>query len=418
LAAERVGGGQFVVREEVPWRERDIQGLKYLEWLLPLLDRLHDVGCARDKAGNRKLHYDQYCLLVLLFLFNPVLRSLRSLQQASQLKKVQRKLGCPRTSLGSLSEAVDVFDPERLEGIIGDLLQQVPAGRSIGGEHVGQTLTAVDGSVIKTLACLAEAAYLRDKNGAAHSGWRFHTHFDIDRGIPTRMEVTSALNSGKSEEKNHLRGRLQSDHCYVMDRWYAEFALFNEIVDAHSSYVCRIRDNSNLSDVVEERAVSAAARTRGVLRDLVVNLGAHSKPQARPKHPIRVVLVETTPHKKRGGRKGGTAGPPSDGILRIATNLLDVPAEVIADIYRHRWAIELFFRFFKHVLGCRHLLSTDPVGIQIQAYCAIIACLLITLWTGGRPTLRSYEMICLYFMGWADLDELTEHLEKLKPARA
>ena len=102
-------------------------------------------------------------------------------------------------------------------------------------------------------------------------------------------------------------------------------------------------------------------------------------------------------------------------MLRIATNLLDVPAEVIADIYRHRWTIELFFRFFKHVLGCRHLLSTHPKGIEIQAYCAIIACLLISLWTGRKPTLRSYEMICLYFAGWATLEELLNHISKLKP---
>lgn len=111
-------------------------------------------------------------------------------------------------------------------------------------------------------------------------------------------------------------------------------------------------------------------------------------------HHITGDLVQTTPHKKTGGRKEGTAGPPSDGVLRIATNLLDEPAEVIADIYRHRWTIELFFRFFKYVLGCRHLLSTDPAGIQIQAYLAIIACLLIHLWTGGKPTLRTYEMVC------------------------
>src|SRR3954466_10642352 len=112
-------------RKAEPLKPRDIQGLKYVERLLPLLDRLHDVGCRRDKAGNRKLHYDQYCLLVLLFLFNPVLRSLRALQQASELEKVRRKLGVGRTSLGSFSEATDVFDPERLTGIIGQLLSQL-----------------------------------------------------------------------------------------------------------------------------------------------------------------------------------------------------------------------------------------------------------------------------------------------------
>src|SRR5271157_6241542 len=107
-----------------PLKSRDIQGLKYVERLLPLLDQLHEVGCQRDKAGNRSLHYDQYCLLVLLFLFNPVVRSLRAIQQASELRKVQRKLGCQRASLGSLSEATDVFQPERLKEIIAELGEQ------------------------------------------------------------------------------------------------------------------------------------------------------------------------------------------------------------------------------------------------------------------------------------------------------
>ena len=91
-----------------------------------------------------------------------------------------------------------------------------------------------------------------------------------------------------------------------------------------------------------------------------------------------------------------------------------MPAEVIAFIYQQRWLIEIFFRFLKHILGCRHLLSTDPVGIEIQAYCAIIACLLIALWTGKKPTKRTYEMICLYFIGWADEEELLAHLAKLQ----
>ncbi len=394
-----------------------LQGLKYLKLLLPLLRGLHDVGCARDKAGNRKLHYDQYCLLVLLFLFNPAMRSLRALQQASELKKVQRKLGIGRTSLGSLSEATDVFDPERLTGIIGQLLAQLPVKRQIGRGHVSQVLTAVDGTIVRTLSSLAQAAYLRDKHGNWHSGWRFHTHFEIDRGAPVRMDLTTAHNVGKNEEKNQLRQRLQADRCYVTDRWYGNFQLWNDIVAAGSSYVCRIRDNTNLDRVVEERAVTEAAKQAGVLRDFTVKLGKSKKRSDRPDHPVRVILVQTTPHKRTGraSRKGGgTAGPASDGVLRIATNLLDVPAEVIADIYKQRWLIELFFRFFKHLLGCRHLLSMDAVGIQIQAYCAIIACLLIHLWTGGKPTLRTFEMICFYLQGWASLKEVQAHLTQLK----
>jgi hypothetical protein len=399
---------------DLPIPGRQLQGLKYLDQLLPLFDRLHDVGCQRDRAGNRKLHFDHYCALILLFLLNPVLRSFRALQQASLLEQVRRKVGCSRTSLGSLSEAVEVFEPQRLEAIIADLWAEAPPSRGAGKEYVRRVLTAVDGSVVKTLASLAEAAYLRDKNGQTHCGWRFHTHFEIDRQLPVRIEVTSALNGGKTDEKHVLRRSLQADRCYVMDRWYAEFALWNEIVAAGSSYVCRIRDNSNLDAVVEERPLSRAARRAGVLRDIVVKLGTSHKAEARPNHAVRVVLVKAELHRKRGGRKGDTAGSPSDGILRIATDLLDVPAEIIADIYKHRWSIEPFFRFFKHVLGCRHLLSTHPAGIQIQAYCAIIACLLIHLWTGGKPTLRTFEMLCLYLQGWATLDEVAAHLEKLK----
>lgn len=73
--------------------ESEIVGLKYFDQLLPLLKRLREDGCVRDHAGNRELHYDQYCLMVLLYLFNPTCSSLRALQQASELKKVQQRLG-------------------------------------------------------------------------------------------------------------------------------------------------------------------------------------------------------------------------------------------------------------------------------------------------------------------------------------
>src|SRR5713101_2662743 len=109
----------------VPVQAPVLQGLKYFDQLDSLLKRLHEVGCERDAAHNRKLHYDQYCMLLLLFLFNPAVKSLRSLQQTSELKNVQKKLGCPRISLGSFSEAADVFDPERLKEIIGELGQRL-----------------------------------------------------------------------------------------------------------------------------------------------------------------------------------------------------------------------------------------------------------------------------------------------------
>lgn len=103
-------------------KEKDLQGFKHFKLLLPALQKLHDHEC--DRAGNRKLHYDQHSALILLYFFNPIVTSLRGIQQASELKKVQRKLGCSRASLGSLSEANHVFDADLLRGVIGELVEQ------------------------------------------------------------------------------------------------------------------------------------------------------------------------------------------------------------------------------------------------------------------------------------------------------
>ena len=316
-------------------RDEDITGLKFFDKLLPLFEPLHEVGCQRDKAGNRQLHYDEYCLLLLLFLFNPVVTSLRGLQQASELKKVQRKLGCKRASLGSLSESTAVFDPELLKRIIDELGGKLQPIHNVGRGHVPHALTAVDGSVVKTLATITQAAYLKNCHGESKSAWRLHAHFDIDHHVPRRIDVTTGLNSGKTDEKYVLRKALQPDHCYVMDRWYAEFLLLNDIHAIESSYVCRIRDNS-VYEVIEERPLSDRARQTEVLFDGIVQLGVSLKPGRRPNHPTRLILVKTSPHTERGRRRGGKSKSPSDGILRIVTDLLDVPAEVIADIYRHR----------------------------------------------------------------------------------
>jgi Transposase DDE domain len=393
--------------------ERQITGLKYFDKLAPLLERLHDDACARDRAGNRRLHYDQYCLLMLLYFFNPVITSLRGLQQAGELANVQKKLGCGRAALGSLSEAASVFDPDRLKEIVAELGAELqPFGRDPRLRDVPGALTAVDGTLLSVLPKLAQASFLKQTTGSGMIKWRLHTHFEVDRYVPTRIDVTPE-GGGPHDERAVLERTIEADHTYVMDRGYAKFALFNKIVAAKSSYVCRLRDNSAY-EISEQRPLTDADRALNVLGDQLVAIGQHGKAEARPDHRIRLITIRISPHTSRGKYRGGSTGPGSDGILRIATNLLDVPAEVIALVYIERWTIEIFFRFFKHILGCRHLLSHSPQGIEIQTYCAIIACMLISLWTGRKPTLRTYEMICYYFTGLASQDELLAHLAKLK----
>jgi hypothetical protein len=346
-------------------------------------------------------------MLILLYLFNPVVKSLRGLQQASELKNVQKKLGCARTSLGSLSESVNVFDPERLKEIIAELGGQLePLGRDPRLQDIRDTITLVDSTLLTILPHLTEA-WVKPSNTSGLVKWRLHTHFEVDRHVPRRIDVTPDA-GGEHDERAVLERTVEADRLYVMDRGYAKFALFNRIVAAKSSYVCRIRDNS-VYEVLEEQPLSPAAIAERVTGDKIIALGADSAKE-KPDHRLRLITIQAKPHRKRTI----APAPGCDGTLRIATNILDVPAEVIALLYHYRWTIEIFFRFFKQILGCRHLLSGSQNGIEIQTYCAIIACMLITLWTGKKPTLRTHEMICWYFIGVADLDELLAHIGKLK----
>ena len=324
---------------------RDIEGMKYFRTMRPLLARLHDIGAARDAAGNRQLYMDQYCTLLLIWLFSPLVDSLRGLQQASALDKVRKKFGVGRASLGALSESVTVFDPEPLRHIASELALQLPPAAPGRFDAVGQQLTAVDGSIIDTVVRVARLAWLPKAKGKALTAYRLHTHFEVLRGVPTRIDVTPAKPKGTADERAVLERTIEADRCYLIDRGYAKFTLWNAIVAADSSYVCRVRDNSAYQ-IVQTNALSDADRAAGVLSDEVVLLGESGKAAARPNHPVRLITVAATPHTSRGKYKGGSTGPSSDGKLRIATNRLDLPAELVSEMYRLRWLIELFFRMF------------------------------------------------------------------------
>ncbi len=374
---------------------KDLQGFKYFRLLLPLLERLQHLGTERDHAGNRQLFFDQYAALMLLYFFNPVLTSLRGVQQASGLAKVQKLLGVRRTSLGSLSEATGVFAAEPLRAIVQELAERAsPLER--GREALAlQGLTAVDGSVLRALPQMAWALWMDDQ----HRGAKLHLHFEVLKGVPVDAILTPAACS----EPDQLRAMLQPGRLYVTDRGYADYQLFRDILDAGSSFVVRVKDNAAFA-MAEERPLPQSAREAGVRRDVVLaRLGTDHHKDCLGQ-PVRLVIVQRT--KPDGNVED----------LWLVTDRLDLPAELVALAYRYRWTIELFFRWFKCILGCRHLLATDANGVAIQVYVALIASLLIVLWTGHKPTRRTWEMIQFYLIGWASLEELEAHLARLPRA--
>ena len=384
----------MAAQKRAPVTARDLQGFKYFRLLGPLLDHLHAAGTERDRAGNRQLFYDQYATLLLLYFFSPIVTSLRGLQQGTTLAKVQQRFGIRPTSLGALSEAAQVFDAALLQAVIAELGQRIPPPAVATERAALQALTAVDGSLLPALPQMAWALWQDDQHRAA----KLHVAFEVLRQIPVGVTVTA----GNASERTEWRRLVQPGGFYVVDRGYADYELFQALHDLPCRFLARVQYNAAY-EVQEERPVAAAAQAAGVRRDcLIRRLGTPHHTPLLPQ-PFRVVLVAS----------GKTRADGAEDLLVLVTNALELEAELVALAYRWRWAVELFFRWLKCVLGCRHLLSQSENGVRLQVYVAIIASLLISLWVGGPPTKRTYEMLCFYLSGWASEAEVIAHLDRL-----
>lgn len=390
------------------FQEKDLQGFKYFKNISKLLERLHSTACKRDKAHNRILHMDQYMTLMLLCMFSPVAKSLRSMKQASEFKKVQKKLGVPKSSLGSLSEAARVFDSDLMLDIINELAADIkPVSSNAKLDDIKAILTIVDGTLLRSLPKTVDALW-KDENNKAYKA---HIQYELLKCVP----VKSALTNGNANEKQILAENLQSGRLYVLDRGYAKYALLQQIIDSKSNFVCRVFDTARY-EIIEQRQLTADDIAAGITHDIIVKLGCQPKDESLRQN-VRLIELKATERTQYADTLHYHQRKSPETML-ICTDRLDLSADTIGLIYRCRWQIEIFFRFFKHILGCEHLLSHSANGVELEIYAAIIACLLIILYTGRKITKRTYEIFCWYLSGWASEDELTAHIEKLAKQEA
>ena len=138
--------------------------------------------------------------------------------------------------------------------------------------------------------------------------------------------------------------------------------------------------------------LSTADRAASVTFDGLVRLGAG---QWRQQEVVRLVRVQSEK---------------SELLLVSNKGREELSAELLALIYRSRWPVELFFKWLKCILGCRHWLAESQRGVALQVYCALIAALLLLRYSGRRPGKRAMEMIRFYLLGYASLDELSAAL--------
>lgn len=379
--------------------ERELHNWRLIECFQEVLE-----GCLKDQPvhpsfahPNRLLGLSPYLSLFLFGLFNPCVRTLRGLSQASQLARVQEEV-CERpVSLGSFSETQHLLDPVLLEQVFGQLSQAVP--RHSRDARLGQwEWLARDGSLFRALPRMEWALYGAGAVGAPNRAVRLHLSLNILEDKPQ----AAALRPGKVCERQVWRSQWHRGQAYVGDRYFGEdYKVFGQLQARDCVYVIRLLEQAVVS-VEEELPLSAEDRAAGVQRQAWVHLGG--QPRYRS---VRLRLVWV--HSREGK------------LILLATNLSpeQLPAHLIWLLYKERWKVECFFRWIKCILGCRHWLAESPEGVALQMYLALIAALLLQLAFGRRPNRRMMELIQLHQLGIATDQELREglnrELQRLRP---
>lgn len=383
-------------KSKSPPADEQLVGRKYLKVLGKHRKRLRKSS----DHPNRLLHYDDLLTLLLLGFFNPTLRSLRALEDASATPRLQECLEVDRACRSTLSDANACLDPMLLLPLIEDLRKRVPdlprADRQL--QQLFQRCLAVDGSLFSVAGNVAWALRKRKPWGRdAKSDDRF-VRLDLQYCCATGVIQGLEINGKGTSETTAARRQIKRDALYVADRGIFSFAYLGDLLGAGADFVLRIKTSQCL-EVVTDNPLTPQQRAAGVLSDRLVRLSP-SQPGARsaPTQLLREVVFfdEHNPDKP----------------VRLLTNLMEVEAEMIGQVYRWRWQIELFFRWLKVHANFRHVISHNKNGLTLGFYVAVIGVLLMYLHSGRRVSKYAYNLLCLVAQGAATLADILPILER------
>jgi IS4 transposase len=381
-----------VAEPALPVREEDLRHWKVLRCFRQCLEKVFGA-CSLGSSWEdpkRVLAAADYLSLFLFGLLNPVVRTLRGLSEASHLQRVQQEVCSQRVARATFSDAQHVLDRALLEKVFDDLSAQVP--KVIAPQLGAWDWLVRDGSLFRALPRMSWALYGAGSPGAPNRAVRLHLSLHVLEEKP----VQAAVRPGRVCERAVWEEQWQAGAAYIADRYFGEnYKLFYKLDHKGCAFVIRLLDNAVIN-VEEELTVNSAEAKAGVVRQAWARLGGQARYRS-----IRLRLVWI--------QHGKTS-------LLLATNLRPeaLAADLIDQLYRHRWRVELFFRWVKCVLGCGHWIAESPEGATIQIYLALIAGLLLQLYTGRRPNKRMMELIQFYQLGWASEAEVERGLERYR----
>jgi hypothetical protein len=389
-------------------------GGKYVRMLEKQLAELR----RRDDAhGNRRLFLDDVFVTYLLAFFNPAIRSLRTIEDFSQTRQVQRHLSLPRLCRTTLSDFHRLADPERLQPILEALRKQLSRKQAGGRREPGslpdllRRAVAVDGTFLEAAAEITWA--IRGQNHTQRESWNIR--LDVQVAVERQTPELIVISEPGESESSFAAANVRDGRIYLYDRGFSGYEVINAHYRSHAGsleprahFVIRYKPaGGNAPELAEaqERPLSAKDTAAGLISDRVGRfISSKSNRHKILAVPLREVLVRVEDGDKTK-------------IIRLITNLFNVPAEVIARLYQHRWQIELFFRWLKCFANFDHLISHSREGVLLHFYTAVIGALLMYLHSGCRPSKYTFVLLGQVACGAAAWDEILPILQERERQR-
>ena len=318
--------------------------------LLQPIHKVWDTITPLLSGCNRTMKFDfKHMIQTLIFFHLKGFDSGRDLLQALKDDPFAREVVAPADGLGKSTffEALNTRGVRQLMELFQALQQQ--ARKVLPNLHpdLGD-LVAIDGSLIQAVASMHFADYRKGCRKA-----KVHLGFGINHGIPLK----AFLSAGKTDERPYVGKILDKGQTGVMDRYYQCHRLFDQWQEDGVHFICRIKKSTTLST----RSQRTLPEGSMIFMDVTALLG--STEDNRTKKPVRVVAYRVD------GKE-----------YYIATNRLDITAEQVAQAYKLRWDIEIFFGWWKRHLRVYHLIARSEHGLMVQILAGLITYLLLAIY--------------------------------------
>jgi hypothetical protein len=324
---------------------------------------------------NRILFYDDVVVAYLVAFFNPAIRSLRCIEDASQVPGIRQFLGVEALRRSTLSDANRLFDPAHLQGLIRHVREHLPQStRHTLLDPILQKLVdqivCLDGSYFRIAGDVQWALWQRNvhtKGTRRHV--RLNTSYCLSTGVAEGVSISGDDGVGEGQAAIGLLPEQDPDdpieHLYLFDSGVVSFGLLTEILKREDHFLCNLQDQVNFA-IEQERELTQKDRAASIQSDRIGRLTGSNKHRP-PEGLLREIIVN---YIDRHGKPRH---------IRILTDLLELPAHLIAELYRYRWQIELFFRWLKVHAQFRHLMSFSRNGVTTGFYIAVLAAMLLCI---------------------------------------